>query len=316
MGQLIPEFSLGEAFAPWVEPVFANGIMYTGYSDFSIRAVDIAAKKGIWRFPANGRITSPVIDEGVVVFGSTDKHAYALDASTGQEIRRFKAGAQIRFSPAVRDGSVCISAGRTQIHCLDILSGRRKWSVRTDTPITGRPFRYDDSVFQFDEWRRLYCYDANTGEFRWTANTPRLDAHGLIQVGDILVMPQKSWWSLHLSYYGRKERDGCRILDFNTEDPVTGEETESLVAFQIMTGSVAWVIPMPGSIRQLFSADGVIYGSCHRADETAIFAIEGETGRELWMIGLKPLDYGRVLAHDGRIYYLECDGDLYSVLRP
>ncbi|MBI5251163.1 MAG: PQQ-like beta-propeller repeat protein [Desulfomonile tiedjei] len=204
IGRLIPEFSLGEAFAPWVEPIFANGLMYTGYSDFSIGAVDIAAKEGIWSFPANGGVTSPVMDEGVLVFGSTDKHAYALDASTGQEIRRFKAGAQIRFSPAVRDGSVCISAGRTQIHCLEILSGRRKWSVRTDTPIIGRPFRYDDSVFQFDKRRRLYCYDANTGEFRWTANAPRLDAHHLIQVGGILAMPQRPWWFSHPSFFRRQ----------------------------------------------------------------------------------------------------------------
>jgi outer membrane protein assembly factor BamB len=83
-----------------------------------------------------------------------------------------------------------------------------------------------------------------------------------------------------------------------------------------MTGSVAWVLPMPGSIGGVFSADGVIYGTCYRDNETAIFATEGETGRELWTFGLKPQAYGRVLAHDGRIYYADHDGNMYSVVRP
>ncbi len=48
VGQLIPEFSLGEDFTPWVVPVFVNGIMYAGYRDFSIGAVDISAKEEIW----------------------------------------------------------------------------------------------------------------------------------------------------------------------------------------------------------------------------------------------------------------------------
>jgi hypothetical protein len=48
MGQLIPDFSLGEDFASWISPVFVNGIMYAGYRDFSIGAVDISAKEEIW----------------------------------------------------------------------------------------------------------------------------------------------------------------------------------------------------------------------------------------------------------------------------
>jgi PQQ-like domain len=86
MGQLIPEFSLGEDFTPWVVPVFANGIMYAGYRDFSIGAIDISPKEEIWRFPTNGRVTAPVLDEDILVFGSADKHVYAVDASAGQEI--------------------------------------------------------------------------------------------------------------------------------------------------------------------------------------------------------------------------------------
>jgi outer membrane protein assembly factor BamB len=83
-----------------------------------------------------------------------------------------------------------------------------------------------------------------------------------------------------------------------------------------MTGSAAWVLPMPGLIGDLFSLDCIIYGTCHSSNETAIFAIEGETGRELWKFGLKPDAHGRVLAHDGRIYYAGHDGNMYSVVRP
>jgi outer membrane protein assembly factor BamB len=324
VGQLIPEFSLGEDFAPWVVLRFANGIMYTRYKDFSIGAIDMSAKEEIWRFPTSGRITPPVMDQDFLVFGSANKHVYAVDASTGQEFWRSKASAQIRYSPAVSAGSVFVSAGHTQFHCLDLYTGRKKWSVRTDTKVLGRPFCYNNLVFQFAEERRLYCHDVGTGECRWTARTEFLDARHLMQVGGVLVAPQHPWWYRHRSYYECIEKNGSEMSDSAFRDPITGEEVadearwrpQSFLAFQIMTGSVAWVLPMPGSIGGVFSADGVIYGTCRRDNETAIFAIEGETGRELWTFGLKPEAYGRVLAHDGRIYYLDCDGDMYSVVRP
>jgi hypothetical protein len=48
--------------------------MYTRYKDFSIGAIDMSAKEEIWRFPTSGRITPPVMDQDVLVFGSDDKH--------------------------------------------------------------------------------------------------------------------------------------------------------------------------------------------------------------------------------------------------
>jgi outer membrane protein assembly factor BamB len=181
MGQLIPEFSLGADFTPWVVPVFSNGIMYAGYRDFSIGAIDISAKEEIWRFPTSGRITAPVFDQDVIVFGSADKHVYAVEASTGQAIWHFRATAQIHFPAAVKDGSVFVSAGHIQFHCLAIQSGCKKWSVRTDSQVIGRPFPYTDVVFQFDYRTRVHCFDASTGECRWTAKTKYIDAWHLIQ---------------------------------------------------------------------------------------------------------------------------------------
>ena len=88
------------------------------------------------------------------------------------------------------------------------------------------------------------------------------------------------------------------------------------MAFQVVSGRVAWMLPMPGSAGSLFSTDGIIYGTCHHNQQTMVFAIEGETGRELWRFGLKPEGYGRVLAHDGRLYYADDECNMYSVLRP
>jgi outer membrane protein assembly factor BamB len=110
--------------------------------------------------------------------------------------------------------------------------------------------------------------------------------------------------------------NGHKISELELRYACSGRQTELIVAFHIVTGRVAWMLLMSGSSGSLFSTDGIIYGTCRRDNETAVFAIEGETGRELWRCGLKPQGYGRVLAHDGRIYYADDDGNMYSVLRP
>lgn len=317
MGQLIPQFSLEDEIAFWTPPAFADGIMYPVYQDFSIGAVDIGAEEEIWRFAAKGEITAPVVDQGVLVFGSTDRHVYALEASTGEELWRFRTTAQIRFPPAVWDAAVYFCAGHTQIHGLDLYSGARRWSARTDSKVIRGPFVYEESVFQFTKWGALYSYDRNTGERLWTASTDDLAYADLTQVGELLVAVRDDWRSPVGLYYGIEEKNGCVMSDSARMDhDIWAERTQSLVAFHILSGSIAWMLPMPGWIGRLFSSGGLIFGICHRADETAVFVIEGETGRELLMIGMKPEAFGRVLAHGSTIYYLDDYGDLYWLLRP
>ena len=62
---------------------------------------------------------TPAVSDGVVYFGSTDNHLYALDAKTGKEKWKFKTGDWVSSSPAVSDGVVYFGSYK-HIYALDI----------------------------------------------------------------------------------------------------------------------------------------------------------------------------------------------------
>jgi outer membrane protein assembly factor BamB len=327
VGQLIPEFSFAEELDTWVTPVISNGIMYAGYRDFSIGAIDIAAKEEIWRFAANGRTTSPVVHQGIVFFGSTDRHAYAVDAGSGEEIWRFRAIAQIHLPPAVSEKSVYFSIGHQQIHCFDFTTGRKKWNSQTKSKVVQRPFLLDDSVLLFVQGLSLHCFHAETGALQWTIRSKHLSPdHKCGQLKSIVVMDLSLWRPLRLPHDSGSEGNGWSIPDWDLDDrdPVTGEETHtmldaykpsSLVAFHGITGRVVWMLPMPGRVDNLFCSDGMVYGLCAQPHRQDIFAIDGETGQQLWMIHLEQQEkYGRFFAGDGKTYYIDLASNVYEII--
>jgi outer membrane protein assembly factor BamB len=46
-----------------------------------------------WKFKTKGKFfSSPTLSDGVVYFGSSDNHLYAVDIKTGEEKWKFKTG--------------------------------------------------------------------------------------------------------------------------------------------------------------------------------------------------------------------------------
>jgi len=80
-------------------PVVADGQLYFGSSDHCLYALDPATGSQKWKFKSDGRITStPAVSGGAVYFGSYDGNFYAVDAATGQLRWKFKTQGERRFS--------------------------------------------------------------------------------------------------------------------------------------------------------------------------------------------------------------------------
>lgn len=82
---------------PWdlylSSPVVANGTVYFGSGDGNLYALDAASGDLRWKFRAGDVIhSSPALDSGTLYFGSWDSYFYAVDAATGHEKWRFKGG--------------------------------------------------------------------------------------------------------------------------------------------------------------------------------------------------------------------------------
>ena len=88
-------------------PVVFNGVVYFGSRDCNLYAIDGSTGKMKWKYRTQGPIDStPAISNGFVYFGSRDGYFYSLRISDGRLSFRFDAGASIVSSPLIIDGMV------------------------------------------------------------------------------------------------------------------------------------------------------------------------------------------------------------------
>src|ERR1044072_1449269 len=98
-----------------------------------------------WTFTTNGPVrSSPLLVEGVIVFGSGDGNLYSLDASTGRERWRFATGGPVDGSPAyaaprASTPLVVVASRDGFLHAVDATNGRERWKL---APGTQLPLRW------------------------------------------------------------------------------------------------------------------------------------------------------------------------------
>jgi outer membrane protein assembly factor BamB len=136
----------------------------------------------LWRVRLGPVYRRPGVDAaGRTLFvPSADRHLYALEASTGQAVWRFDAGAPVLSAPVVArvagDEYVIFSAGR-QLLAVHASTGQLAWSV------TGRGFSAGQAAC---DGRRVYtsaadgyarAHDALTGRQEWSCQMVSGDQH-------------------------------------------------------------------------------------------------------------------------------------------
>jgi len=136
----------------------------------------------LWRVRIGPVYRRPGVDAaGRTLFvPSADRHLYALEASTGQALWRFDAGAAVLSAPAVArvdgDEYVIFSAGR-QLLAVHASTGRLAWSV------TGRGFSAGQAacdgqrVFTSAADGYARAHDARTGRQEWSCPMVSGEAH-------------------------------------------------------------------------------------------------------------------------------------------
>lgn len=133
-------------------------------------------------------LSSPVVFDGKVFFGSGSGNFYCLDSKTGNMIWKFQTAGVIHDSPAVYDGKVYFGGWDTYLHALDIRTGKEIWKFKTgidttyhnQTGIQSSPMISDNMIYFGCRDANLYVLDANTGNliwrkfnnFSWINNTP------------------------------------------------------------------------------------------------------------------------------------------------
>lgn len=179
----------------------ANGLVFIESYDSILYALDEKTGDVRWKFKTAGErrfsakhlhgaepaaelmadpfdfyLSSPIVAQGVVYFGSGDGNIYAVAASTGELKWKFQTGDVVHASPALADGTLYIGSWDSFFYALDAATGAEKWRYKTgedhdmanQVGIQSSAVIAKGTVYLGCRDSKVYALDAKTGAERWT----------------------------------------------------------------------------------------------------------------------------------------------------
>jgi outer membrane protein assembly factor BamB len=334
-------------------PAFANGVVFAGSADGRFYAVDAVTGKEKWNFKTAGErrftapgihggtprtemmpdpfdvfLSSPVIADGTIYFGSGDNNVYALDAESGALRWTFKTGNVVHASPTVSNGVVFIGSWDRIMYAINAATGKELWRFQTgnDTVIYNQigiasSAAVAGGVVYFGcRDGHFYALDAKTGAQRWSHDN---------KMGWVIASPAVRNGVVYFA-----SADGTR---FKALDAATGALTYSVENKAISFSSPAivndvayfgssdgWVHALDiatGAIRAEFQSDGSKENASKYIDEKGHmnsaalypdFTLDGIIIGVHRMFSLGSILSSPVVA-DGVLYVGSTDGNLYAL---
>ena len=171
--------------------MFRGDAQHTGY--FGDQK-PIENPKTKWKFKTNGRIfSSPIIDDGIVYFGSADSCFYAVNEIDGQLKWKFKTDGEVKSSPAICNNMVYFMSFDGYFYALNADNGDLIWKFQTEGEklFSKKGFNTYSGQMRHDPWDfflsspvtdgeivyfgcgdgYLYALDAVTGNKIWSFKT-------------------------------------------------------------------------------------------------------------------------------------------------
>ena len=246
-------------------------------------------------------LSSPVVHEGKVYFGSSDERLYALDAASGKLAWAFKTGGVIHSSPAVAGNTVLVGSWDGVLYALDAGSGAERWRFQTKTEqansillgIQSSPTVDGDTVFIGARDGFLYALDLNTGAQKW-----RYDAQGSWIVGTPAVDAGRV-------YVGTSDTGLLVALDRHTGREAYRYDTRVWTySSPLRVGALLWVANMKGGLFALQASTGQLRWSYQseqgKADAFRILDAQGKFDSAR-LFGTAPHQLNSALEHVKRL---------------
>ena len=181
-------------------PAIADGMVYIGSYDGKFYALNAQTGALKWKFATNVSagskqkglhglqpkdqtiadpfdifLSSPVVANGAVYFGSGDGNLYALDSTTGDLRWKFKTGDVVHASPALAEGVVFFGSWDSYFYAVDAATGEEKWRfhggedpmIHNQVGFQSSPAVVNGTVYTGCRDSNLYALDAATGKEKW-----------------------------------------------------------------------------------------------------------------------------------------------------
>ncbi len=340
--------------AVYASPALENGVLFAGSHDGHFYALNADDGKLVWDFETDGEryfsakglhgrkpadslfvddwdffLSSPVLANEMVYFGTGSGFFYALDQATGNLNWKFRTNGVVHASPAVAYGNVYFGSWDSYFYALDAWSGAEKWKAQTgiDTVIynqvgfQGSPLISDSMVYVGCRDARMYAFDALTGarkwdrfnNFSWVSSSPVIYNDALIY----LTSDSKSLVALNKisgdSIYSRP----TKTMVFSSPALVGGtlyygQLNGLLSAADAATGRTLWTYQLESSVKDQYhilnpdsTLNGKLVFSAEKRKETGLSSLE-------MVFSLGSIIASPVIK-DGVIYFGAADGWFYAM---
>ncbi len=181
-------------------PAVVDGTLYVVSYDGKLHALDARTGGVRWKFATGGErrfeakglnglqprnqtiadpfdvfLSSPVVAEGAVYFGSGDGNLYAVDVASGELRWKFQTGDVVHASPAYANGVLYFGSWDSYFYAVEAATGKEKWRFHGgEDPVLHNQVGFQSSpavangvVYTGCRDAQLHALDAATGKEKW-----------------------------------------------------------------------------------------------------------------------------------------------------
>ncbi|MDY6911557.1 MAG: PQQ-binding-like beta-propeller repeat protein [Chloroflexota bacterium] len=275
--------------------------------------------------PALAAYSTPIVSEGIAYVAAHDGEVFAIKATNGAEIWRYKTYGTIVGNPALAGGTLVVASG-DELIALDIHnSGDLLWNVpfKADGEIWGNLGIADGKVYFGDMKHNLYAVNIESGRLAWenmfngAITSAPLIVENVLYIGTF----ESKFYALDTSDGDPKWGEPFIAEDWFWSTPAyndgviyVGSIDGNIHAIDAVTGKAKWSNPVTtdGKIRAaaIISEDVLIVAD----DSGFVYGLDVETGQQAW--APRDLDE-KVMAdpwvEDTTVYLLTEDSVLYAL---
>ncbi len=262
-----------------------------------------------WTFDARTLVEfPPVVENGLLAFGTNGGRVFALDAKTGTRRWDDRLGGAIASSPSIIDGIVYVTAMDGTISAYRGDDGARLWRLRTGSPIESSPLVVGGLVY-FGNWAGVvYAVQAATGRVRWTYRAPGQikgsaaladrkvvigDYSGRVHALDPRTGDKRWTFAGGTRFYGGPAAAGGRI--------VIGDVGGAVYGLSARTGRQLWRHSTGGAY--VYASPALARGAAYIGSYNGNFqALDLRTGRVRWTFDMGGRISGSATVVDGVAY--------------
>lgn len=310
-------------------PVLVGETVFAAHPKGEVASIEAATGRRHWTASVKGAVSAaPAVGEGLVVVGTEDGVAYALDLKDGKPRWESRLPSELLAPGAVDVGTVVVRTLDGGVHGLEVGDGKSRWSFKRESPaLTLRggaaPVMTLGAVLIGSDSGKVIAADVQNGRVLW--ETPIAQPRGRTEIErlvDINTTPVLKEGVLYVAVYHNKiaalDIKGRRVAwsrDILSQNALAADrdavyvvdETDGVLALNRQTGADVW--KQEALLRRRLSAPVVADDFVVVVDfEGYAHWLDRKSGRIAGRVRLGAAATGGVTSAGGMVFAMTKDG--------